>query len=67
MSGTWSASIERLQDELSVLRVENERLRAVIAKADAEVTALADALRAAGVDALLVQAIIDEAKPRGLS
>lgn len=35
-----------------------------LAKADAEVVALADALRAAGVNALLVQKIIDEAKPR---
>jgi hypothetical protein len=42
-----------------------QRLASALAKADAEVTALADALRAAGVKPLMVQAIIDSARPRG--
>lgn len=38
---------------------------AALAKADGEVAALADALRAAGVAPTTVQAIIDHATPRG--
>lgn len=45
-------------------QAERRHLEAALAKAEAAVVALADSLRAAGLAPLLVQAIIDDAKPR---
>lgn len=53
-----------VNDDLYDLLKWAERQRQALAKADAEVTVLADALRGAGVAPTLVQKMIDEAKPR---
>lgn len=66
-----SVSVCRYGDVLAAeaeLASARDQLRGAVealAKADGEVTALADALRAAGVKPTMVQAIIDNATPRG--
>lgn len=61
----YRVSEPNIQGPTEVVVAEDfDRLASALAKADAEVTALADALRAAGVRPHAVQAIIDDARPR---